>query len=54
MAKRSAKKAGHQSFKLSAHNHTQERVIMLVLIAVAVGLVAGLFLSSNVVPMSGY
>jgi hypothetical protein len=44
MPKRSAK---HQSFKLSPHKHTQERVIIYVLIAVVVGLVLGWYFKDD-------
>ena len=51
MPKRSAKKAKHQSFKMTPHNHSKERVFMYMVVAGVVGVVIGLLIKDDIARM---
>jgi hypothetical protein len=52
MPKRSAKKSKHQSFKMTPHNHSKERVFFFVLAAALIGLAIGWVLKDQYVGMA--
>jgi hypothetical protein len=53
MAKGSAKKAKHQSFKISPHKHPKDKVMLYVVIAILVGIAIGWFLQEPIISALG-
>jgi hypothetical protein len=53
MAKGSAKKAAHKSFKMSPHKHPKDKVMLYVVIAILVGIAIGWFLQEPIMNALG-
>jgi hypothetical protein len=53
MAKGSAKKVKHQSFKISPHKHPKDKVMLYVVVAILVGIAIGWFLQEPIITALG-
>lgn len=53
MAKKKRARKGHQSFKMTPHKHSQDRVLMYVISAAVVGVVVGFLFREQVSSVLG-